>query len=107
MRTPKFSIGQIRNAIGLIIFVLGVVYFPVKSRFAEIDKTIIRMEKDHTEHCVKSNDKFKNVPLQPVIEIQFAYISTELTEIKKEIANRKEIDSNLQKTLDAILLKLN
>ena len=103
----KFDLGQIRSALAIVGLVLSIIYFPVNSKFAAMEKTITRIEKQHEEHCIVSDDKFKAVPLQPVIEIQFAYISTELTEIKKELANRKEIDGYLQKTLDAILLKLN
>lgn len=88
-------------------FVMGLLYFPINTKFDAISKDIARVKKDHITHCVNSKDKFDNVPDTRLVQMQFEHIKETLETIERELLTCRGADEKFQETLQKILIKLN
>lgn len=93
----KFDISRIRDAIGIIMIALSMVYFPVNTKFAAMQKEIDIIKKDHQEHCLQTKNQFSNVPDPKIVELRFAYIKESLDDIKNDFNEFQKKNEEFQK----------
>lgn len=99
-------ISMIGQLILIVSFVLGLIYFPVNIKFAEVQKRIDGLEKEHEEHCLNAKEEFAKTPNAKLVELQFAHIAKSLDDIHAELSRSRSTDEKFQKTLQEILVKL-
>lgn len=94
------------QSILIISFVMGLIYFPVNTKFEAVSKDIEQLKRDHVEHCQANKDRFTTVAETKFVEIQFHHIQESLDGIRQELIACRGSDQKLQDTLQAILIKL-
>ena len=102
----KINLDQIPQIITIIVFVTGVLYFPVNAKFDSIRKEIGIIKKDHITHCSYQKEQMKDFALLGETNLKLDQICIELRRLFDELDKCQTQDEKLRETIQVLILKL-
>lgn len=91
------------QTIPIVIFLITLLYFPVKAQFEAVETRMNLLEKQHEKHCADQKERLKEYARLEITNVKLEQVCKDLTALFRDIEKCQEKNEQLNNSISELL----